>query len=635
MYNKELPPRPVMTRFIFACILGVLAAYAVCWYRDHLSYLGLGSIGVSLVIVAIFVRYCATARFPERPALTVVGALLFAALSLLGEVFSRNGTFADLAHPSAFFCLLGYWAVSALVLHAIFAWSQISEHEIEMSESRDEKKHSRSFFSRHCVFLTALGIILAGWLVVIIALFPGLGFYDSLWQLSQFRDYTSLSTHHPLSATVIMGIFSTFFSIFDDSVMFACYTLVQSLLCASALAYVATCIMRCFAPAEYLQDQRSTASFRIGGATGRNAYCCAVAFFAVMPLFPIYAMSIIKDQPYAVSITLAVLLLISVFSKKAVVPSRAFCILYCVSMAGIAGFRNEGWIVATVITVIMVIANHGTRKWFIAIVGAAIVILAFGVNSVVASALGATPGSTIETFALPNQQIAREMKDHPESFSEGELQQLSNMLVSEATPDMLGERYSPDNADEVKMLFDWNGYSRRSALSIWFNHLAMHPVTYIEAFLSGSSGYYYPFTEKMIGSVFDSFQWLQPEVADVWRQYFNVPDQALDPEYPQSTESMRRTFLECLRGVYNLPVFNALFSPATYVWCALLSALIIVNKRRYSKLWVLVPALLVVGMCVLAPINGSIRYALPLLYCAPLLLSFACSLSSDMKKRLA
>ena len=179
-----------MTRFIFACILGVLAAYAVCWYRDHLSYLGLGSIGVSLVIVAIFVRYCATARFPERPALTVVGALLFAALSLLGEVFSRNGTFADLAHPSAFFCLLGYWAVSALVLHAIFAWSQISEHEIEMSESRDEKKHSCSFFSRHCVFLTALGIILAGWLVVIIALFPGLGFYDSLWQLSQFRDYT-------------------------------------------------------------------------------------------------------------------------------------------------------------------------------------------------------------------------------------------------------------------------------------------------------------------------------------------------------------------------------------------------------------------------------------------------------------
>lgn len=130
----------------------------------------------------------------------------------------------------------------------------------------------------------------------------------------------------------------------------------------------------------------------------------------------------------------------------------------------------------------------------------------------------------------------------------------------------------------------------------------------------------------MNGSVFDSFQWLEPDIADSWRNLFDIPGQALDPEYPQITEPLRNGYLQCIRTLYTTPIINVAFSPATYVWCALVVTLIMLNKRRYAELWVLVPAALVLGMCLLAPINGSIRYALPLLYCAPILLSFACSL---------
>ncbi len=629
--NTRNPLRVAPSRFIVACIMGLLVAYAVCWYRGHLSFLGVGNIGVTLVVFAVSVRYCIMAKRPERFVLIVVGAGLFAAMASLGEIFSVNGTFTDLAHLSALFGFLGYWAVAALTVHAIFAGGQVSGCGVDACDSEADVE-AHSFFLRHRVFLTAFIVILAGWFITIVALFPGLGFYDSMWQLSQFRGYTPDSTQHPLFATLVMGAFSGLFSFWGDTVMFACYTLVQTLLCAGVLAYVATCIVRCFAPAEYLNHNRATPSNRIGGAVCRRTYYCAVAFFALVPLFPIYAMSILKDQVYAVSITVAVLLLISVFSEKAVVTSRAFSVLYCLSMVGIAGFRNEGWIVAAAITVVMFVALHGTRKWFITVAGVASIALVFSVNSVAASVLEATPGPSIEAFAVPNQQIAREMNDHPESFTEEELQQLSDMLVTDAAPSMLGERYSPDNSDAVKLLFNWDFYSRRSTIKIWLRHLMLHPVTYIEAFLSGSSGYYYPFTEKMAGSVFDSFQWLQPDIKDGWRQYFQIPDHALDPEYPHATESLRNGLVNCLHDIYTLPVVNAVFSPATYVWCMLLAALIIINKRRYTKLWVLLPTLLILGICVLSPINGSIRYALPLLYCAPLLLAFACSLANKVTK---
>lgn len=489
--------RPVVLQYVVACVLGLLAAYAVCWYRGHLSFLGVGSVGVGIVIVAAFIGYVAATRPVSRPVLTPVGALLFAAMATLGEVFSLNGTFASLASPSVFFGFLGYWAVAAMAVHAIFTGDRTSESRVAVPQSwENSNSRIRSFLLRHRVFLTAFAVILACWLITIVALFPGIGFYDSLWQLSQFRDYAPYTTQHPLSATLAMGMVSSLFSAFGDTVMFACYTLAQTILCAGVLAYIATWLVRCFAPAEYLSSQCCTPSNRIGGAAGRRAYWCTVVFFAVLPLFPIYAQSILKDLPYAVSIAIAVLLLVSVFSSKAVVTPRVFMVLYCLFIAGIAVFRNEGWIVAAVIAIIMAAKTQGSRRLFTAIVGAALAVLIFGLNAVTAPTLGATSGPTIEAFALPNQQIAREIKEHPESFTEEELQQLAAMLKPDMTPAMLGEQYAPDNSDTVKILFNPDTYSRRKIVSIWLRHLALHPVTYIEAFLSGVSGYYYPFTEK-------------------------------------------------------------------------------------------------------------------------------------------
>ena len=265
--------------------MGLLVAYAVCWYRGHLSFLGVGNIGVTLVVFAVSVRYCIMAKRPERFVLIVVGAGLFAAMASLVRFFlstELSPILLTFPHCRVSWLLGGGCLDSA---RHIRRRSGIGMRVDACDSEADVEAHS--FFLRHRVFLTAFIVILAGWFITIVALFPGLGFYDSMWQLSQFRGYTPDSTQHPLFATLVMGAFSGLFSFWGDTVMFACYTLVQTLLCAGVLAYVATCIVRCFAPAEYLNHNRATPSNRIGGAVCRRTYYCAVAFFALVPLFPI------------------------------------------------------------------------------------------------------------------------------------------------------------------------------------------------------------------------------------------------------------------------------------------------------------------------------------------------------------
>ena len=105
-----------------------------------------------------------------------------------------------------------------------------------------------------------------------------------------------------------------------------------------------------------------------------------------------------------------------------------------------------------------------------------------------------------------------------------------------------------------------------------------------------------------------------------WKQYMGVPDEELYPTYLGETENLREKFLQSFAKLYKIPVVNLIVKPGTYFWIGCLAICLACFKRNYKLLIAMVPCVLVFCVCLLSPVNESARYALPLVFSAPVLL---------------
>ena len=99
-----------------------------------------------------------------------------------------------------------------------------------------------------------------------------------------------------------------------------------------------------------------------------------------------------------------------------------------------------------------------------------------------------------------------------------------------------------------------------------------------------------------------------------------VPDRELYPTYLGETENLREKFLQSFVKLYKIPVVNLIVKPGTYFWIGCLAICLACFKRNYKLLIAMVPCVLIFCVCLLSPVNESARYALPLVFSAPVLL---------------
>ncbi len=80
-------------------------------------------------------------------------------------------------------------------------------------------------------------------------------------------------------------------------------------------------------------------------------------------------------------------------------------------------------------------------------------------------------------------------------------------------------------------------------------------------------------------------------------------------------------FFEYMNAIMKLPIFSVLSYVGIYSWMIIFSIVVVLNKKQYKSLLVIIPLLASLAVCVMSPVNGYIRYALPVIYSSPLLLS--------------
>jgi len=100
------------------------------------------------------------------------------------------------------------------------------------------------------------------------------------------------------------------------------------------------------------------------------------------------------------------------------------------------------------------------------------------------------PASSVESFSVPLQQIARTVKYQGGSISKSDRDTIDEILPFSE----LGEKYNPNLSDPVKWVFDKSAFDKNKSkyVSLWIRLFVKYPKTYIAAFAYNTYGYVYP-----------------------------------------------------------------------------------------------------------------------------------------------
>ena len=353
-------------------------------------------------------------------------------------------------------------------------------------------------------------------------------------------------------------------------------------------------------------------------------------FFAFYPAFMVYAQSVVKDGPYLGFFTLFFTLLADMVLREAMPESHSlggegqkwapgqgekearaggkrYALVFFLALL-LCLFRRNGAFIAFPALFLFALWEKGKRR-LLPILGALLCFALFWGTGKVGDLLGIERASARAIFTIPFQQTARIVRDFPEDISPEEREAIEGVLPF----DKLGEKYQEDLSDPIKNLYKEEAGAKEigAYLKTWAHLCLRHPLSAMEAFLAGSYGYIYPFYH------FETLDALDLAMS----RHHSVDKGTFSYDYVFG-QRLRYLFDGYVRLWEKAPVLSLLFHPAFYSWLLLFMAGYLLSRKRGKGVVFLLPAFLAVAVCLASPVNGYLRYALPLAGASPALLGF-------------
>ncbi len=471
-------------------------------------------------------------------------------------------------------------------------------------------------FDRH-PFLWSLAVICLCWAPWFVICWPGTTDpFDTLDQLLQFYNVSGgyspegidlidpnvlLNNHHPVLHTLLLGSFVTVGSwLGSQSWGLFCFVLLQGGLFACSLAAAVSQLRRMSLPA---------------------GWCfAAVAVFAIAPVFPGWAINATKDVMFSAFFVFFVILLVRIVTGCFKLDGKGIA-CYVAVAAGLCLSRNNGAIVlaVTIPFLFMVRKSPVARKAALCSIG---VVAAYAVFvSVILPSAGVSGGNVREMLSRPIQSVAALAASDPDAQSVD----ADDVSAVEAVFDVdwreIGGLYNPDNADPVKGEFS-NSVTNEELISFlgaWVHMGFQHPLSYIKAFVHQTDGYWIPGTTG-------STVWTRVECWGLTADE-GIEDQYLDAgivfEQIPAFENARSGLVSWYKAFTDSP-FGLITDAAVCFWAGI-ACLILLHFKHAARRTVVpfVPFLTLFCVCLLSPLNGGVRYALPYIAAMPLLCGFA------------
>lgn len=467
----------------------------------------------------------------------------------------------------------------------------------EFPQRNGKKKIAKwlAFFEKH-PFSSSFVLLLVAWLIYMIAFYPIILSPDPSFQIKMFfnehtkyidwviprNDTVFMTTHHPVIHTFLLGGCIKLGRVFgSDNLGLFFYSLLQTITLALTLSY--------------------TISYTKKINLNNTVRLLLLAFYALTPMFPFYAMSGVKDTYYTCFVILYTLLLFDLllFDKKKKISWKKVGSFVLVILL-MSLFRNNGVYVFLLSFPFVFLLRSLDRKRLSVVFLCSLLGYLFFTKGLV-PALGISEGSIREVLSIPFQQTARYAKYHEEEVTKEEQKSIDRVLGW----NNLKERYQPTIADSVKN--NYNKYTTKEDLKryfeVWWQQLLKHPDTYIQATMNNVYGYFYPnSTRWYIYYKFDS----------------RITQNNLVDYHYNSLSGLRETLSSYGVSFPYIPGLGMLCNIGFCSW-VLFYLVYFVGKRRKELLLVLAPSLISLLICVASPVNCYFRYAMPYVWMIPFL----------------
>ena len=442
---------------------------------------------------------------------------------------------------------------------------------------------SRTFLTKHpCIF--AFSCITLAWTPWIIVYFPGSVTIDALSSILQILDIEHLSDHHPVLISWLLGnVFKLGRKIANDNIGIFSFILFQSLLSASIYSYIA--------------------AYTLSKTSSKKLFFMVIAYFSFITYFGGYAQAFVKDTIFSPIFALFVL-----YTTKLVLPDSTKTTLACCCLLGLLSCllrHNALYATFPILIILPFIQNAKITKKFISLCVCIVVIVYYAIRILYFNVFQVVPGSPIEALSIPIQQIARYVRDYKTDVTADQQHLIKKFFPYEK----LAKLYNPNLAQPVKRSFNTKQLHQiKLLLDIWYIFLKKHPRNHFEAAFANSYGYY-SFTPKIK---------TRPQLLTYHPQSsLNKAKLKIKYFFPKSYRSI---MLKYHTFFSHLPIISLFHKLPFYTWSFFIITAYLFYKRRWKFLIPTVPIVMFFLTCVASPVNGSVRYFLPIIAAFPNLL---------------
>ena len=530
----------------------------------------------------------------RKKVLSTIYSIIITMFIIIGTNFILTGNFKPITmHPILFLISSGllYKIINEITIHL---YDKLDEKKMQ---NLDTKKSKFNTLLKEKPFIFSLIFILLCWLIYLIAFYPGILSPDPSYQILQYfgidnkYSYYSilidksviLTNHHPVIHTILLGscikIGIKLFNSFNTGLFI--YTLIQTFILAATLSYTI----------KFMKEINVNEKYR--------KLCLFI--YALVPVFPLYALSPVKDVIFGCLIILYVISLYKFIKNKYSMKVKDI-VREIILIILIMLFRNNGFHVVLLSFPFLFLTSKKNLKKYL-LIFLVVISFYFSYNKVILPHFKITNGSVREMLSVPFQQTARYVKEHKNEVTKSEKKAIDKILDY----DTIDKRYNPKLADPVKNKFNryYTNNDLKNYFKVWFLELKKHPITYIEATINNTYGYFYP-------------------VETNWYVYI-IPKKIVNDfgfNYSFNSLYILRYVLSAIALVFPYIPFIGLFVNIGFnTWILLFMLSYLLYKKNYKSIIYILPSLILLLVCFVSPANTYFRYALPNIFLMPTLFS--------------
>lgn len=482
----------------------------------------------------------------------------------------------------AVFTMVGFYL---LYKNCILFVGYIFEHKKEWLNTESGSRLGKLLFEEH-PFIGPLVFLLISGLPWLVAFFPGTLQWDAHGQLWMTMGAIEQTSYHPVFITNYMGgcikLGRTVFG--SDSVGLLFYCLPQFISQCLVFSYVLTVMKRLKTPV----------LFRYG----------ALCLWGVFPYFQIWGYTMVKDTPYYVAFVLLMAVVVDVLNQSQ--SQKYHYVLIALAASVMALARNDGRYVLVIGLVMLLISyRRYWRVWTVALLCCVSFLVVEERIYMPMAGIGKGPAG--EMLSIPLQQTARYLRDHYEEVTPKEAAVLQKGF--EVPLEKIGGRYHPMISDSVKGAFVDNPDSEylKQYFQVWFAQFRKHPDTYVQAFLNQIYGYFYPncpnYGDYLTVTYLGNADYLK--------------DDYLDLKFSIENDWLREFLRHVIYTTEKMPGLSLLYGCGIYTYLLLGAAVGLLGRKKWRQLTVLAPAFCVLLICMVSPVNGYLRYMMPVMAALP------------------